>query len=335
MFEKIVEAIRFGRSPYLFTCVEGEKLGAIAIRDGEQTFGDSELIPSVIDETELPAIRDGILIERITTPPHLILCGAGHVSVTTAEIAKAVGFTVTVIDEREDFANRDRFPTADTICTMPFVQALDRINDPNAYYVIVTRGHRDDRACLERILRKPYVYCGMIGSKSKIHAVYANMLAQGYTEQQLRTVHAPIGLEIGAVTPEEIAVCIVAELIQVKNGSVRGSEWDRALCDGILNATEPYAMVTLISKKGSAPRSTGARMIVRRDATILSSVGGGYGEYEAAQYALEMLKHGPNMKRYTCKMNNTDAANEGMICGGEIDILIQVMEGPSWAKTSN
>ena len=123
MFEKIVETIRFGRSPYLFTCVEGEKLGAIAIRDGEQTFGDSELIPSVIDETELPVIRDGILIERITTPPHLILCGAGHVSVTTAAIAKAVGFTVTVIDEREDFANRDRFPTADTICTMPFVQA--------------------------------------------------------------------------------------------------------------------------------------------------------------------------------------------------------------------
>ena len=335
MIERVVEAIQFGRSPYLFSCVKGERIGAIAIRDGEQTFGDPGLIPSEINESELPAIKDGILIERITTPPHLILCGAGHVSVTTAAIAKAVGFTVTVIDEREEFANRDRFPTVDAICTLPFAQALSEINDTNAYYVIVTRGHRDDRACLERILQKPFVYCGMIGSKSKIKTVYANLLAQGYPERLLRSVHAPIGLEIGAVTPEEIAVCIVAELIQVKNGSVRGCEWDRALCDGIMTASEPYAMVTVISKKGSAPRSTGARMIVRRDGTILSSVGGGYGEYEAANYALEMLKHGPNVKRYTCKMNNTDAAKEGMVCGGEIDILIQVMEGPSWAKTSN
>lgn len=335
MIKRVVEAIRNGRSPYLFTCVEGERLGAIAIRDGEQTFGDPELIPPSIDEHELPVIKDGVLIERITTPPHLILCGAGHVSVTTAAIAKAVGFTVTVIDEREDFANRDRFPTVDELCTMSFAQALRKNNDANAYYVIVTRGHRDDRACLEHILQKPYVYCGMIGSKSKIRAVYDNLLEQGYSEQQLNSVHAPIGLEIGAVTPEEIAVCIVAELIQVKNGSARGCEWNCALCDGVMTASEPYAMVTLISKKGSAPRSTGARMIVRGDGTILSSVGGGYGEYEAANCALEMLKHGPHVKRYTCKMNNTDAANEGMICGGEIDILIQVMEGSRWEKTLN
>ena len=335
MFRKIVDAIEHGRSPYLFTCVEGERIGALAVRDGETVYGDPALIPSSPDDSELPVLKDHVLIERITTPPHLILCGAGHVSVTTAAIAKAVGFHVTVIDEREDFANRSRFPSADEICNLPFWDALDRIRDANAYYVIVTRGHQDDRACLERILKKPYVYCGMIGSKAKIKTVYANLLDQGYSEQQLSTVHAPIGLKIGAVTPEEIAVCIVGELIQVKNGSVRGSEWDAALCEGIKAADEPYAMVTLIAKKGSAPRATGARMIVKGDGTILSSIGGGYGEFEAASHAVEMLKHGPNVKRYACKMNNQDAAKQGMVCGGEIDILIQIMEGSLWTKTSN
>jgi xanthine dehydrogenase accessory factor len=85
-------------------------------------------------------------------------------------------------------------------------------------------------------------------------------------------------------------------------------------------------MVTLIAKKGSAPRSTGARMIIKRDGTIISSIGGGFGEFEAAEHAREMLRNGPSVKRYTCRMNNTDAAAKGMICGGEIDILIQIME---------
>ena len=326
MLRKIVDAVLSGRSPYLFTCVDGERIGALAMLDGSQRYGESSLIPSDFNDTELPVIKDSMLIERITTPPHLILCGAGHVSVSTAAIAKLAGFRVTVIDERSDFANRDRFPSADEIVNKPFLIALDLFSDANAYYVIVTRGHHDDRACLELVLNKPYAYCGMIGSKSKVSTVYANLLRQGYSEQQLSTVHAPIGLQIGAVTPEEIAVCIVAELIKVKNGRVRGCEWDKSLCEGIKTADEPYAMVTLIGKKGSAPRATGARMIVKRDGTILSSVGGGYGEYEAARYALEMLKHGPKVKRYTCMMNNKDAADQGMICGGEIDILIQIME---------
>ena len=84
-------------------------------------------------------------------------------------------------------------------------------------------------------------------------------------------------------------------------------------------------MVTLIEKKGSAPRSTGARMIVKKDGTIISSIGGGFGEFEASQYAAEMLMQGPNVKRYTCRMNNREAADQGMVCGGMIDILIQII----------
>ena len=326
MFEYVTNAIRAGRSPLLFTAIEGDRIGSTAILDGNQVYGNNLLLRPVSDDTQYPFVQDGILIERIITPPHLFLCGAGHVSVFTARIAKMVGFRVTVIDERSEFANAERFPDADSIINLPFVEALSSINDPNAYYVIVTRGHQYDRFCLETIINKPYTYCGMIGSRSKIAIVNDALITQGYPREKVESVHAPIGLPIGANTPEEIAVCIVGEMIQVKNSKIRGSEWDQSLCDAIESLHEPYAMVTLISKKGSAPRSTGARMIVKQDGMIISSVGGGFGEFEASQYAQEMLRNHIGAKRYTCKMNNTDTAQKGMICGGEIDILIQIVE---------
>lgn len=324
MYKQVVEAIRNGRSPYLFTSIEGNEMGMTAVTDGEHVYGHTGLIREIADNADLPTVRDGVLIERITTPPHLVLCGAGHVSVYTAKIAKMVGFRVTVIDERTDFANAGRFPEADAILNLPFADALGTINDPNTYYVIVTRGHKDDDLCLKTVLHKPYTYCGMIGSKSKIKVVFDDLRRQGYSDTQLKTVHSPIGLPIGANTPEEIAVCIVGEMIQVKNASHRGSEWDHALCEAISSIREPYAMVTLIDKQGSAPRSTGARMIVKQDGTIISSIGGGFGEFEAAEHAKKMLQKGPKVKRYTCRMNNTDAASMGMVCGGTIDILIQI-----------
>ena len=326
MFKETVEAIRSGHSPILFTSLSGSSMGVTALLDGDRSYGDESIIRPIPSDTKLPVILDDVLVERITTPPHLVLCGAGHVSVYTAKIAKMVGFKVTVIDERGDFANSERFPEADALVSLPYREALEAINDPNTYYVIVTRGHKDDNLCLETILNKPYAYCGMIGSKSKVQIVFNDLIARGYPKEKLNTVHSPIGLSIGANTPEEIAVCIVGEMIQVKNGSDRGCEWDAALCGAIESLHKPYAMVTLIDKRGSAPRSTGARMIVKKDGTIISSIGGGFGEYEASVRAKEMLEHGPSVMRYTCRMNNTDAAESGMVCGGTVDILIQIVE---------
>ena len=326
MFKETVEAIRSGRSPILFTSLSGSSMGVTALLDGDRSYGDESIIRPIPSDTKLPVILDDVLVERITTPPHLVLCGAGHVSVYTAKIAKMVGFKVTVIDERGDFANSERFPEADAIVSLPYREALEAINDPNTYYVIITRGHKDDNLCLETILNKPYAYCGMIGSKSKVQIVFNDLIARGYPKEKLNTVHSPIGLSIGANTPEEIAVCIVGEMIQVKNGSDRGCEWDAALCGAIKSLRKPYAMITLIDKRGSAPRSTGARMIVKKDGTIISSIGGGFGEYEASVRAKEMFEHGPSVMRYTCRMNNTDAAENGMVCGGTVDILIQIVE---------
>ena len=326
MYKRIVHAIRNGRSPFLFTGIDADHMGKTAVTDGESIYGERSIVRTIDEDKPLPRIEDGILIERIITPPHLVLCGAGHVSVYTAKIAKMIGFRVTVIDERDDFANRNRFPDADEIINLPFREALQSITDTNTYFVIVTRGHKDDNLCLRTILDKPYTYCGMIGSRSKIQVVFDDLLANGYTEEKLKSIHSPIGLSIGANTPEEIAVCIAGEMIQVKNAENRGSEWDAALCNAIETMREPYAMVTLIEKIGSAPRSIGARMIVKRDGTIISSIGGGYGEFEASQHAADMIQNGPNVKRYSCKMNNREAADQGMVCGGVIDILIQIVE---------
>ena len=326
MYKRVAELIRFGHSPILFTAIEGPLIGKMAVKDGDHEFGTRSLIQEYA-ESELPAIKNGILMEHIATPPHLVLCGAGHVSVCTAKIAKMIGFRVTIIDDRVEFANRDRFPDADEIINMPFSDALKTVSGTNTYYVIVTRGHINDRLCLETILHQPFSYCGMIGSKTKIKIVFETLRSAGYRDDLLSRVHSPIGLEIGAETPEEIAVCIVGEMIQVKNGSGRCTEWDKQLVNTVETMNEPYAMVTLIEKHGSAPRSTGARMIVKTDGSIISSIGGGFGEFEAAERAKEMLTHGPHVKRYTCKMNNQDAAEKGMICGGSIDILIQIVEG--------
>ena len=324
MYKEIVRALQNGVSPLLLTGIGSENLGNNCAVIGDSAIGDSSLLPTDTSiPIKLPAVLENVLIERIVTAPELILCGAGHVSVQTAKVAKLCGFSVTVIDEREEFANRERFPEADKIINAPFQEALAQTVSQNPYYVIVTRGHRDDTACLEEVLRRPFAYCGMIGSRTKVGVVFSHLLDNGYTSEQIAKVHAPIGLSIGAVTPEEIAVSIVGELIQVKNSGHSGTEWDNALCHAVTNLQTPYAMVTLISKSGSAPRSTGARMIVSQDGSIISSIGGGFGEFEAAQHAVQMLKDNIPVKRYTCSMTNRDAADSGMVCGGSVDVLIQ------------
>lgn len=324
--QRVCLALRKQKSPLLFTAIEGGTIGASAVWDGE-AYGDSGIIPASIDENATyPYIERGILAERIVCRPELVLCGAGHVSVQTASVAKMCNFSVTVIDERIEFANRARFPSCDRILNLPFSEAIQSISASNPYYVIVTRGHENDRECLEAILKRSFTYCGMIGSHRKVDLVFDYLRKNGYSEELLSKVYAPIGLRIGANTPEEIAVSIVGQLIQCKHSGLSGVEWDEPLIHAIETLPPPYALVTVVNKHGSAPRSAGARMIVTPQGKIISSVGGGFGEYEAFHHAIDLLNnHDCSALRYTCKMNNEDASNAGMICGGTIDVLIQAI----------
>ncbi|MBU2578258.1 XdhC family protein, partial [Patescibacteria group bacterium] len=141
--------------------------------------------------------------------------GAGHISTFLSPLAKRVGFSVVVIDDRGEFANTERFPDADEIMVEPLSQSFDRIAvTPSSYIAIITRGHIHDHAVLKEALKQKPAYIGMIGSKRKREIIYQALIKEGTPKETLQKVHSPIGLAIGAETPEEIAVSIVAELIQ-------------------------------------------------------------------------------------------------------------------------
>ena len=166
-----------------------------------------------------------VYIEPIEPSPELFVVGAGHVGFHLANLAHEVGFRVHVVDDREKFANRERFPNAAEVIAEDIPAWIARAALPaHAYVVIVTRGHTNDLEALRALAPRDLRYLGLIGSRAKVARIYDELLASAMPADMLRQVHAPIGLDIGAVTPQEIAVSILAELIAVKHGKVRARD---------------------------------------------------------------------------------------------------------------
>src|SRR5437868_12560097 len=163
-----------------------------------------------------------IFIEPVLPPASLYIFGAGHVSVNLYKVARGAGFDVTVVDDREAYANRERFPEAKEVIAEDFEQAMARlIPSESSYIVITTRGHRDDMRVLRWAVQTQALYIGMIGSKRKTIAIFRELTKEGIPAHLFERVHAPVGLDIGAVTPEEIAVAITAELIAIRRHAER------------------------------------------------------------------------------------------------------------------
>src|SRR5213082_3767367 len=186
-----------------------------------------------------------IFIEPVLPPASLYIFGAGHVSVNLYKVARDAGFDVTVVDDREAYANRERFPEAKEVIAEDFEQAIAHLTpNESAYIVIVTRGHRDDMRALRWAVQTQARYIGMIGSKRKTIAIFRELTKEGIPAHLFERVHAPIGLDIGAVTPEEIGVAITAELIAVRRHATAALpylSWFKALQAG---HTEPENSVT-------------------------------------------------------------------------------------------
>jgi len=158
-----------------------------------------------------------IFLEPVLPAASLYIFGAGHVSASLYKVAQNAGFDVTVVDDREAYANRERFPDAKEVIAEDFEKATARITpDESSYIVIVTRGHRDDMRVLRWAVQTQARYIGMIGSKRKTVAIFRELTKEGIPPNLFERVHAPVGLDIGAITPEEIAVAITAELIAVR-----------------------------------------------------------------------------------------------------------------------
>ncbi len=160
-----------------------------------------------------------LMVEPLDIAGTAFIFGAGHVSRSLAEFAKAVGFWTVVLDDRADYATPERFPTADErVVLESFSDSLSKIEvEPDSFIVIVTRGHLHDQTVLTQALKSRAAYIGMIGSRRKCGLIFDELRKEGFSEADIRRVHAPIGLSIEAETPEEIGISIVAEMIQVRN----------------------------------------------------------------------------------------------------------------------
>lgn len=188
------------------------------IRDGKQRLIHFSLTAEEIAENGMLCGGNmDILVEPILAQPTLYVFGAGHVSFSISKVAKMAGFKVVVVDNRAEFANKSRFPEADEIFAEDFSKVFSKLKiNRSSYIVIVTRGHKFDEKILEWAVKTEANYVGMIGSKKKKEALFSNLQSKGISKKLLGDVHAPIGLNIHAETPEEIAVSIMAEIIKVR-----------------------------------------------------------------------------------------------------------------------
>lgn len=272
---------------------------------------------------------DGVftLIEQYAPKPRLIILGGGHIALALTRMAKMVDFSVTVFDDRPVFAAPGRFPDADDVICDDFSRAFERLKIRSSdYVVIVTRGHKHDTECLEGVLQgETPAYTGMIGSSRRVAIVLKQLEDEGYEKADLNKVFTPIGLRIGSVTPAEISVSILAEIIKVKRvdreeglnptSNLEIAEW---LAE---HGDEADALITILRTAGPVPRETGAKMAMTYEGRAVNTIGGGCAESGLMQDARALIRNGGYN---IVKVDMTDSAEEdGMVCGGEMEVIIE------------
>ncbi len=279
----------------------------------EALYIGDECIYSTADEA-----FEADLVETIKPEPELVLFGAGHVAKAVYDIAVLLGFSVTVFDERAELLSEERFPLARRIAK-PYEEIYKEEYDfLRPYYLIFTHGHKYDKASLRYALNHDASYRGMIGSRGKVRATLDSLKEEGFSEELLSTVYSPIGLKIGAVTPEEIAVSIIAEIISVyrkdKNMITLSPDYLNAIKD------EEGVAVRIVEKSGSAPRAVGSEIMITKSGRLIGTVGGGAIEKVAIEEARKMIRgeeKTPLLKHYALN----PSGDLGMICGGEVTLL--------------
>ncbi|MCH8061306.1 MAG: XdhC family protein [Chloroflexi bacterium] len=205
----------------LFVRENGTTIGTLGSEDldGQAIKKAHELMVHGKNEYVTTDAGAEFFIEAYTTPPQLVLCGGGHVSRAIAPLAKSLGFRIFVTDDREEFANKERFPEADlTVVKKPEDAIPELPINPNTFIIVATRGHRYDNVALAAAARTTASYVGLLGSKRKVILIYEDLLKMGISRERMEELRAPIGLDIHARTPEEIAVSIMAEILMFRLG---------------------------------------------------------------------------------------------------------------------
>ena len=281
-----------------------KKISVIARHDG--SLYQRTLAAMLQQEQDVSMIRQ----EWFCPQPRLIICGGGHVAKEVAAMAAHLDFHTRVIDDREDLMTKERFPTTEEVICDTY-ENIENHLEPGACYVVVTPDHKADYRCVSAILSTDYAYLGMIGSKRKVATAQQKLREDGFTEAQIQSIFAPIGLPIGAVTPAEIAISILAQIIQEKNKTHAASA-DRSL----LEAKGSGVLCVITQKRGSTPRGVGSMMFVGAD-QVLGSIGGGESEY----LAMEDARCTREVTTREYRLNNKRADGLDMVCGGTIQVL--------------
>ena len=268
-----------------------------------------------------------IFVERFGAAPQLVVCGGGHVARCLAPAARAVGFRVTVLENRPEVLAEGKFG-ADIDCRCgDFVESLQGgAFGPNAFFAIMTRGHQDDWVCLKTALALPHGYVGMMGSRGRAALVRRQLLEAGIDAERVEALYAPIGLSIGSQTAEEIALSILAQIVSIKNARPQTEGFSSALLEAMAQtdaAGQQAVLAVIAARHGSTPREIGAKMLVRTDGSIVGSVGGGIMEHRTILAAQEMLTGAaPAYQRlhFSADGKNDDAAIAA--CGGSMEIVL-------------
>lgn len=333
-YQKVLKQLNQGQSAAMLTYFpkgsEGLKKTALDIENDHISDQIKHLIqegiPTVVEEE-----NQKIFVEPFHPKERLIIFGGGHIALPLVKFASEIGFSVTVIDDRPSFANSKRFPSADHVICERFEDCFDSLNlSEYDYVVIITRGHRHDTLCLRKLLaRKETFYLGMIGSKHRVSGIKQLLLEEGYDAERIRRIYTPIGLEIGAVTPEEISISILAQVIRRKRlenegkRAINRSEYDPNVLETIAGqGSDSFSIVTVMSTKGSVPRGPGAKMIVYPNRSIVGSIGGGCSEAAVIWDAMKIIGTG-GYQITDIDLTGDIAESEGMVCGGIMKVLIE------------
>ena len=276
---------------------------------------------------------DGAAYTRMFRPKErLILLGGGHIAQPLCSIAAMLGFGVTVVDDRPSFANHPRFPEAEQIVCDAFAPAIRELDiQAGDYLAVITRGHRYDADCLRTVLSGTMpMYLGLLGSRRRTIALLAMLEQEGFERDRLDAIHTPIGLDIGALSVQEIAVSIAAELVQCRRQGLNRRSKSCILTEetfaedvlaDILERDIPRALLLVYETSGSTLVKSGAFMTVDQNFQAKGTIGGGCSESAVLRDAFHLIGTGKR-QCVTVNMSNDVAAEEGMVCGGQMKVLL-------------
>lgn len=313
--------------------VQGKHMG-VQIMWGSQVYDNGgeealclrwrQALAETKGETCVMVGEDLVYVQTYAAQPELVILGGGHISKSLVPLGKLLGYQVTLADDRPEFADEGRKAGADRIVCGEYEEIFERLPEgPSVSYVVVTRGHMGDEICVRQILQRQFQYAGMIGSKKKVAVTRERLRQEGISEELIARLHAPIGIPIGAVTPQEIAVSIAAELILVKNRKA-SVVIEKKILESLTGDGEKI-LLTIVEKHGSAPQRAGACMVVGTNGVEAGTIGGGAIEYQAGIHAAHMLSEGRKTDFRTYELSNDKSADLGMICGGRCSVFFQAV----------